>query len=125
MDLAQTIISALGAVIILSIAYRLLPHRSVPKQKPILAMFPKYVLQNSDRAEVVNILEKLGFRQRKESNVYVRGYYFGDFSASWARLNAVIDIENVYLHSPLLVILFDTGDLWKIASTLSGQNSSD
>lgn len=120
MTLIQTAAYALAAIVILSIVYRLLPHRTVSSRKPKLALFPKYVVQNLSAEDICDTLKKLNFKRYGDSNVYVRGHYIGDFSASWARLNVVVDGENVYLHSPLIVILFDTGDLWKVGSALSG-----
>ena len=125
MDLLQIVIYALLAVIILSIVYRILPYRTVSEKKPKLAMFPKYVIPNSGTENCIKALKELDFKRCGESDVYVRGHYIGDFLASWTRLNVVVSAENVYVHSPLIVIFFDTGDLWEIASALSARNALD
>jgi hypothetical protein len=87
-------------------------------------MFPKYLVQDLEADRAGRALEELGFRRYKNANVYVRGHYMGDFSARWVRLNAVVKEGKVYLHAPLIGILFDTGDLWEVATALSDKKTS-
>lgn len=125
MDFAQTAIYAIIAIVLLSLLYRVTPHKSVSTQKPRLVLFPKYVIRNLDDENVRNTLETLGFQHQGRGDIYARGHFLGDVSARWARLNVVVGPENLYIHSPLIVILFDTGDLWKIASALSDGTTSE
>lgn len=115
---ALSIVTVVVVVIsFLSFIYRLLPHRKLSGKKPLIAFFPKYVVCIDTDIAVSN-LEAAGFKSYKGTHTFVRGYYLGDFLARFSRLNVVFKEDKAYIHAPIIVILFDTGNLWKIAKDL-------
>jgi hypothetical protein len=112
-------VAAIFAVLTLSTIYMVLPHRSLPDNKPNISFFPKYFFPISNEKARLN-LKSIGFHPHKNSDIYVRGYYLGDFSARMAYLSVILDGNTAYLQSPLMVIFFDTGVLWKIAKEVQG-----
>ena len=117
MNFLNVAIVAVGAVAVLSIVYRLVPHRCLSDKKPLIAFFPKYLFPIDRDIAVLN-LEASGFKNYKGTNTFVRGYFWGDFLASITRLNVVIKGDAAFLHVLLMGILFDTGDSWKIAKEI-------
>lgn len=118
-DLIFTLTLAVLAVAALSILYRVLPMRELPGLRPGFTLFPKYSFSIEDLESLKRNLYMEGFVESGQ-NQYSRGSYFGDFKASWAKLRIDVDGFNgrATLKSPLVVIAFDTGDLWDIASKL-------
>lgn len=119
MKFLNVAVFALIALGILSILYRLLPHRSLADSKPKFTLFPKYAFPIAQK-DVSENLNKIGFTRHKESNLYIRGHALGDFVAKFTRLTVIIKGDTAYLQAPIMAILFDTGDLWKIAREAQG-----
>ena len=120
-DWIQSLIFALSGVIIFSAWYQWLPARKVPEGNPGLAIFPKYWFPVSNQADFLVKLQALDFKQGS-SNSYSRGHMLGDFFARWMKLTVKYDApsKTATIGSPLIVIAFDTGDVWKLANQLKG-----
>lgn len=110
-------------ITVLSLIYRIKPHQTLPDEKPQIAFLPKYAFQIDPDTAIAN-LKAAGFTKHEGTDTYVRGYFLGDFSANVARLNIVLKDNMAHIHSPLMVILFDTGDLWKIAKDIQADRNS-
>ncbi|MEP3248286.1 MAG: hypothetical protein ABJN40_21510 [Sneathiella sp.] len=121
MDITNIILLVGLALILLAVIYRILPYKSLSAQKPALVFFPKYVFQISDVESAEKTMEQLGFKAHKGSNIYIRGYILGDFSAKLSRLTVTLEGQTAYLGAPLLGLFFDTGDLWQIATDIQGE----
>jgi hypothetical protein len=111
------ILFAVSVVFFLSILYHIVPAKRISAKKPEFVLFPKYIIPISDELAFAKKLEGLNFR-KTSSNRYTRGYFFGDFFASSIHLSVKINkqSQSAILGSPLMVIAFDTGDLWEIAN---------
>ncbi len=120
MRFVHSAVIAIIVVVVLSVIYKLLPHRRLSDQKPVIAFFPKYVFPVEEEIAISN-LEGIDFKRHKDTKTFVRGYYIGDFLASVARLNVILDKDKAYIRAPL-VALFDTGDLWEIAKQVQGSS---
>ena len=120
-DWIQTLIFAAFGVIIFSVLYRMLPARKVPEGKPGLAIFPKYWFPVSNQDDFLEKLQALDFKQSSQ-NSYSRGHMLGDFLARWIKLTVKYDpySKTATIGSPLIVIAFDTGDVWNLANQLKG-----
>lgn len=112
------LIGAAGAFA-LSMLYFFMPPRSWREKKPLASIFPKYHFPIKNLEAMQAQLAELGFKKVSDST-YVRGSYFGDILAKWAKLQVRIneDQSRAELGSPFVVIAFDTSDLWKIAKDL-------
>jgi hypothetical protein len=117
MEIIVLVLKIAVTLVLLSILYRLTPYKKLSDKKPVFSFFPKYKFAISDRKMFEEKADELGFTQAGDT--LVRGKYWGDFNIKWAKLSIKSDDQNGYLQSPLVVILFDTGDLWKIADSLS------
>ncbi len=103
----------------LSVLYFFTPPRAWGEKKPLATIFPKYRFPIVDLEATKSRLADLGFKKVSD-NTYVRGSYFGDILSKWTKLQVRINEGKTHavLGSPLIVIAFDTGDLWKIAKEL-------
>ncbi len=103
----------------LSFLYQTLPSKPLPVNRPSFALLPKYHFSYQDNDELKNNLLAEGFTAAGP-NRFVRGSYFGDFLAKWIKLTVTTDEDArvANLGSPMVVIAFDTGDLWDIATRL-------
>ena len=120
----QEIIWILIVVIVTTLIYKIIPYRQWKSGKPKLVLFPRYVAQYSSQTEdLITNIKEMGFESRsRNSNSFMRGKAYGDFSAKWMKLEIRIDEreKEIKVFAPLFGIIFDNGDLWKIVSnTLS------
>lgn len=109
-----------GAVVLMSLIYRLVPFREIRSERPRLAFFPKYTAAYSGTTDhIISNLSKMGFLAVKgKPHFYTRGKAYGDFSVKALQLHASIDEskQRVNVYAPYIGVFFDTGDLWQIAA---------
>lgn len=107
----------------MTMIYHRLPYRSVGVQKPMLTFMPKYGFDFDDCERLEERLLAKGFSMSGSRTRYRSGFRLGDFSTRLMRLVVDIDEPNkrATLKGGSWVILFDTGDLWKMARELRGQ----
>lgn len=106
-----------GVLVLLSTLYHLLPFKLVSNEKPLVCLFPKYTFPIDEESSEQRLLD-LKFQRHKNSSSFVRGYYFGDGFANLASLCVRLEGSNTFIYSPIIAILFDTGDLWRLAKGL-------
>ena len=91
------------------------------ESQPRFVFFPKYEAKyNGTGEQIKSELVKLGFAESvTDSNLFIRGKVYGDFSANKIRLNILLnpDTQSLKLFCPSM-ILFDTGDLWKLTRSI-------
>jgi hypothetical protein len=114
----EIILPIVGVLLCLSVLYAFLPHKALSPAKPKIAFFPKYVVNIQNLHTVLPKLQDEGFKPSNYENTFVRGSYFGDFFTKLIKLSVTVKQDKAYLQSPLIVILFDTGDLWSIGKSL-------
>lgn len=112
----------IGAVLMITLIYRLVPYKQWQGEKPSFVLFPKYIAQYSLlEKEMVSNIQDIGFTLKPGStNTYTRGKLYGDFSAKFVKLHIEIDqdMKSIKVFTPFLGIVFDTGDLWMITSNI-------
>ncbi len=115
-------------LVTLSLVYRFAPfHKFNPEDNPAFVLFPKYKATFSVPHKAIQAsLQSLQFKPDDNDQLkFRRGKVYGDFSAKAIRLNVEIDSERnlITVFAPYLVILFDTGDLWRVThDILQGAN---
>ena len=91
------------------------------ESQPRFVLFLKYEAKYSGSNEQLRSdLVNLGFSESdSDSNLFKRGKIYGDFSANKIRLNILVDptTQSLKLFCPSM-ILFDTGDLWKLTKSI-------
>lgn len=111
---------AVGAIVLMTVVYRLAPFRGINENKPRVAFFPKYSGgYTGAKEDIVSNLKDMGFvAVPQKPNLYARGQPYGDFSAKSLRLHVSIDDseKRVRVYAPFVGVLFDTGDLWQVAT---------
>lgn len=110
---------AVLAVAALSLVYHLLPYRPLPEARPRLTLLPKYRVAIAGDPEALQRAARAAGFSEGRPGTWHRGSFFGDFSARLARLTIRIVDQHFFIGSGGTVILFDTGDLWQIASDLN------
>ena len=89
--------------------------------QPRFVLCPKYEAKYSGTdEELKSHLLSLGFSESStDSNLFIRGKIYGDFSANKIHLNILVDpaSQSLKLFCPSM-ILFDTGDLWKLTQSI-------
>ncbi|MEM7351492.1 MAG: hypothetical protein AAF657_11840 [Acidobacteriota bacterium] len=114
------VVVAIALVAGTTIAYKLLPFKTWTKPRPRFVLFPKYsATYRRPREAIESTLVRLGF-ERTNEGTYVRGKVYGDFSAKAIRLRVEVDDEarQIKVYSPFFGIVFDTGDVWQLASDI-------
>ncbi|MEL6374923.1 MAG: hypothetical protein AAFR04_13260 [Pseudomonadota bacterium] len=113
----------LAAVGTLTLVYHVLPFRAPGERKPAFAMFPKYETRYArPDAEVRAALARLKFAPATgDPNVFDRGKIYGDFDARAIALRVTLDpqAQTFRLGAKAFGVLFDTGDLWKVAHAIN------
>ena len=118
-DIVYTAVVVVTVVALLSVIYKFTPfYKFQPRQAPGFVIFPKYEAAFDAPLEAIqNSLQSLKFKPASDDQLtYRRGKVYGEFSAKFVRLNVEIDpAKNVIrVFVPYMVILFDTGDLWRV-----------
>jgi len=103
--------------------YHKRPYRPFGDPKPTFVFMPKYEIDFDDYDALTDRLLSEGFSRAGSSNRYRSRFSLGNFSSRLMRLVVDLDEPNkrAFLKGGSWVILFDTGDLWKVASALKGQ----
>jgi hypothetical protein len=123
-----TIAAAVSAVLVTTVLYKILPHRSLGAKQPIIAFLPKYkhVLEHAiSKEKLERELTGYGFRKTKEQGnrtMFVRGSLLGDFSINLAKVKAGLIERSTNRYELTVeaawVAAFDTGDHWKFLKEL-------
>lgn len=88
-----TIAAAVSAVLIITVLYKILPHRALCAKQPIIAFLPKYmhVLEHAlSKEELERELTGYGFRKTKEQGsraMFTRGSLLADFAVNLAKVS--------------------------------------
>ncbi len=124
----QEIILLLSAVITFTLIYKVYPFKQWKTDKPKFVIFPKYIAKYLIETESVIInIKAMGFELKDEnSNIFVRGKAYGDFSVKWMKLEVQLnkEKEEIKVFSPFFGIVFDNGDLWEITSKAIGSTKT-
>lgn len=119
-EIINLLVWILGAVVVTTAIYHLVPFHEWNNKKPKLVFFPKYLACFAGSKEnLIANLRDMGFEaNEKKPNVFSRGKAYGDFSAKSIKLHAEInETENsLKIYAPYMGVFFDTGDLWSITS---------
>jgi hypothetical protein len=101
-------------LLFLTILYHWLPYSKFGNKKPIIKFFPKYKLKIDKEkiSEIQKQLNSLGFKA-KEDYIFCRGNILGDMSLNFAKIIVKFDRDYIYIKAGW-IILFDTGDTWKL-----------
>ena len=109
--------------------YKILPHRNIGLNKPIISFLPKYKSKvklptsvtgsENPLGELEKILEKYGFKKKAQRGPLVkftRGHILGDISIKLAKVNILVtnpvsDVTELFIEAGW-VVAFDTGDFW-------------
>lgn len=108
-------------VFALAIFYHGRPFSALPDKKPRIAFFPKYRSDPVSMRTVKKNLDKMKFKKIDDTN-YVRGSLFGEFSLKFLKLRVELFDDYFQIKSGGAVLLFDTGDMWKLTKALSGDD---
>lgn len=107
----------------LTVLYHWLPYSKFGNKKPIIKFFPKYKLK-INKGEIEKIkgkLNELGFK--KKGDIFYRGNILGDFSLNFAKVIVRLEEDYVYIKAGW-VMLFDTGDTWKLFKKIISTDQS-
>lgn len=119
-EIINIVVWVIGAVVIMTAIYHLVPFREWQNKKPKLVFFPKYSVNFTENKEnVVANLKDMGFKSNeKNPNIFARGKIYGDFSAKALKLHVeIIESEKrLKVYAPFMGVFFDTGDIWSITS---------
>lgn len=121
-DILLLIPIAIIAIVGCTLAYKIVPFKTLGNIKPKFVFFPKYKADfNSSISNIETSLNKLGFVEIKKSE-YSRGKFYGDFSTSikYIKLSVKLNKEakRFTVCASFLGILFDTGDIWQLATDI-------
>jgi len=124
MDIMFLIFIVAIGLLIVSVIYHALPYKKLNAKKPYFVLFPKYKFELTNIEQTILALEKEGFKKYQDTNIYNRGSFLGDIHISLMKLRVIIHKDKKYaeLKSPLIAILFDTGDLWVLSNKIKGEN---
>ncbi|WP_394392190.1 hypothetical protein [Shewanella woodyi] len=123
------IISVIVILAVITIGYKVAPHRDLGKSKPFLAVFPKYkclvsVTYNPDVLE--SKLEEFGFKkvgEKGEGVKFTRGSVLGELSVNLTKVDLHLSSANSTKTCLLVnagwVAAFDTGDHWILTKDLA------
>lgn len=119
-EIFELLIVVAVAVTGLTVIYKILPFRQLPKNKPKFTLFPKYSAKfEKPVGKIESALIAQGFK-KNENGSYSRGKIYGDFSVKSIRLLVVVKESSGELSicSSFFGILFDTGDIWQVTSDI-------
>jgi hypothetical protein len=124
-----TILATVVILVLVTVLYKLLPHRIAGKKKPFLALLPKYkkrVKHSLTRKQLEEKLAEFGFRKTGDSDSLIkfsRGSILGDISIKLAKVNVCLETIAEHEHEITVhagwVAAFDTGDHWQFITELS------
>lgn len=131
----QLFIVLVVVLTLMTVLYKVAPHRELGQKKPRLAFFPKYkhkVLKPDSDYRVDEIMCSLGFKKkgRGELSQYSRGSIVGDISVKQMKVKVSFypsgDGSLLYAVEAAWVVAFDTGDHWLLTKALGDalENSS-
>jgi hypothetical protein len=112
------IVGLIAAVAFMTFLYRRQPLKRLTLVKPGLVLFPKYIAsyQRGD-ADIELSIGQLGFRRNETTGLYYRGTVRSGLNTKSISLTISVDRENkeISIYSTFFGILFDNGDIWKLA----------
>ena len=132
MDL-NLIIIVVVALVGITAAYKLIPHRRVGDRKPLLALLPKYkksISLNISEEQLESKLATYGFKKSGSKvgfSYFERGSLLGDFSFSVKLMKVKLGVKEPHdgLSEVTLqaswVVAFDTGDFWTLITELANK----
>ena len=132
--MVDIILTAIVVLVILTVIYRVLPHRELGAKKPMLAFFPKYrnqVASPDSDDQVEQTMASLGFKKSKSRGgvtEYSRGSVVGDLSIKLSKVKVTFHpVSNGKLPFAVeaaWVVAFDTGDHWQFTKELGDKLES-
>lgn len=123
------------ALAVITMLYKILPHRNMEEKKPFISLFPKFktkvklppaLLESVNPEEALEtVLSEYGFNKKNKNNSitkYSRGHILGDISIKLAKINLLVtkpvsDYIEISIEAGW-VVAFDTGDFWKFLAEL-------
>ncbi|MEM5534672.1 hypothetical protein HHE92_12775 [Pseudoalteromonas arctica] len=116
-------------LVLVTITYKVLPHRELGNKKPTIAVMPKYktkVNASISASELDEVLAVYGFSKvnvKNDADKYTRGSVLGDISIKLAKVNVFVSCISPSRKEVCVeagwVAVFDTGDHWQFLKELS------
>ena len=122
------IIYILLALVGMTVIYRIVPYKKWTDTKPTLVLLPKYQADFSCPVDhIISNLKQQNFQPKGGSvDIYTRGSIWGQ-RGSTAKLDVHInrDTKSIQIYASFMLILFDTGDTWKITNAILNGTDAD
>ena len=122
------IIYILLALVGMTVIYRIVPYKKWTDTKPIFVFLPKYEADFSCPVERIIInLEQQNFEPKGGSvDIYTRGKIWG-MRGRTTKLDVRInrDAKSIKIYAPFMLVLFDTGDTWKITNAILASSDAE
>ena len=122
------IIYILLALVGMTVIYRIVPYKKWTDTKPTLVLLPKYQADFSCPVDhIISNLEQQNFHPKGGSvDIYTRGTIWG-MRGSTTKLDVHInrDTKSIQIYASFMLILFDTGDTWKITNAILNGTDAD
>ena len=127
MMIIQVIILLL-AIFVITLSYKLTPHRPAGPNKPTFALMPKYkkrVRHKLSEEEVLALMSSQGFthvQQTDTSCKFTREAVAGDLSVKRKKITVLLERRSFYEYELSVeggwLVAFDTGDHWTMITEL-------
>ena len=122
------IIYILLVLVGMTVIYRIVPYKKWTDTKPTLVLLPKYQADFSCPVDhIISNLEQQNFQPKGGSvDIYTRGTIWG-MRGSTTKLDVHInrDTKSIQIYASFMLILFDTGDTWKITNAILNGTDAD